>query len=199
MALRAGKAIIVLACLVALSPDKSAIAQDMPWTTGGFTFSDELGGFRILSAQGSGRPDDPIIITEALDTASPSTLVIRWATRDVRYNSFIDPSMELHLRIVAINSSRQNWVEFEFELQENLGTPSIYGDGLSFNQRQSKRGAIDSDRFLTYDDKYEPADRLAFRDGAIDPGQSGYFQFIITDFTPKYEIYLLQDPRIPSS
>lgn len=198
MALNTTGWLAALACLGTVLPHMDARAEQR-FETGGFSFSDELGGFRILSATGSGTETDPVIVTEEMNDVSPATMVIRWATRAVRYNSFGQPSTALHLRIVTVNGSGHNWVEFEFELQENLGKPSIYGDGLSFNQRQSKKGTIESDRFRTYDDRYEPADRLGFRDGAINPGDSGYFQFLITDYTPKYEIYLLQDPRIPSS
>ena len=45
--------------------DTQAVAAE--FTAGGYVFSDELGGFRLLSASGSGTPEDPIIVVEELD------------------------------------------------------------------------------------------------------------------------------------
>ena len=42
--------------------------------------SDELGGFTITGVSGTGSKDDPIVITEQLNSASPVTLVIRATT-----------------------------------------------------------------------------------------------------------------------
>ena len=46
---------------------------------------------------------------------------------------------------------------------------------------------------------FEPADRVLFQGGKIDPDETGDFGFLITDFTPVTEFYLVQDPRIPFS
>ena len=41
----------------------------------------------------------------------------------------------MYMRIEVLNNSGQAWVEFQFELQEILNQPSVFGDGLSFDQR----------------------------------------------------------------
>ena len=53
----------------------------------------------------------------------------------------------LHLRIEVLNNSKLPWIEFEFELQEQLGKASLFGDGLSFDQRRVDSGNIWSESF----------------------------------------------------
>ena len=52
------------------------------WEAGAYSFSDELGGFRIAGVCGTGTKDDPIVITEELNSAVPVTLVIRTDASD---------------------------------------------------------------------------------------------------------------------
>ena len=105
----------------------------------------------------------------------------------------------MHLRLVVHNGGGQGWIEFEFELQEKLGVPSDFGDGLSFNQRKMNDEGLECDRFADYHRDYEPYDRVLFRDGHVDPRSFVTFGFFITDFTPDPIFYLRQDPRIPFS
>jgi hypothetical protein len=70
---------------------------------------------------------------------------------------------------------------------------------LSFDQRREKTEVIGSDSFARFSRDFEPYDRLLYRDGHVDPGASAGFSFFITDFTPRSEFYLVQEPRIPSS
>jgi hypothetical protein len=99
----------------------------------------------------------------------------------------------------VLNASDLAWVEFEFELQEILNEPSLFGDGLSFDQRRSDGNAISSDSFSDFSRDFEPYDRLLFRSGNIDPKKVGSFGLLITDYTPTSVFYLVQDPRIPST
>jgi hypothetical protein len=175
-------------------------ADDGRFYAGSYSFSDELGGFRITDISGTGSTADPIVLKEELSSASAVTLVIR-AARPLRpygeageyANGF------LHLRGIVHNGSGLGWVEFEFELQEQLGRPSDFGDGLSFNQRKLGDEGLQSDRFSDYHRDYEPYDRLLFREGHVDPRSFATFGFFISDFTPDPVFYLRQDPRIPSS
>jgi hypothetical protein len=176
-------------------------ADDGRFYAGAYSFSDELGGFSLTGISGQGSAADPIVLTEELPSASPVTLVIR-AARPLRpygdggsgfANGF------LHLRVVAHNGSGQGWLEFEFELEERLGVPSNFGDGLSFNQRKMDGEGLECDRFADYHRDYEPYDRVLFRDGHVDPKSFVTFGFFITDFTPDPIFYLRQDPRIPFS
>ncbi len=179
---------------------QAAAGDGTAWRAGAYSFSDEKGGFRITSVRGKGVLDDPIIITQELNSASPVTLVIR-TTKPIRPFDSADmfANGNLRLRLETLNNSGQAWVEFEFELQEILDQASVYGDGLSFDQRREDARHIVSDSFARFDRNFEPYDRLRFIEGRIDPLKIGSFEFLITDFTPRRTFYLVQDPRIPSS
>lgn len=171
------------------------------WEGGPFTFSDELGGFRITGVSGTGSKVDPIVITEELLSATPVTLVIR-ANRPIRPYDSSSPDFVTgftYFRFVIQNASAQAWIEFEFELQEILGKASLFSDGLSFDQRRVNGLEITSDSFTTFSRDFEPYDRLLFQNGKVDPKKVAGFSFMVTDFTPRWEFYLVQDPRIPAS
>ncbi|QKC84701.1 hypothetical protein [Mesorhizobium sp. NZP2077] len=40
--------------------------------------------------------------------------------------------------------------------------------------------------------------RLLFKDGKVDPLKTASFEFLVTDYTPRWTFYLVQDPRIPT-
>lgn len=188
--------------LVIVFPAVSAVGQadDGRWLAGGYSFSDESGGFRILSATGRGTRADPVVLVEELTSASPTTLVIR-SVRPIQpfalggdfANGFL--TMEIH----AINRSGLGWIAFEYELQEQRGLPSTYGDGLSFDQRSIDSETTNCDVFARFSRQFEPGDRIIFDHGALDADKVGTFRFFITDFTPVAIFYLVQDPRIPYS
>jgi hypothetical protein len=178
-----------------------APADDGRWYAGAYSYSDELGGVRIVAISGTGTRDDPFEITQEFETASAVTLVIR-AVRPVRL--FQGPSAEfatgmIHMRVVALNNSGLPWIGFEFELQEQKGQPSSFEDGLSFDQRRTDGVSISSTAFRKFSRDFEPYDQLLFTDGVIDPLESGAFEMFITDFTPAFTFYLKQDPQAPYS
>ena len=181
----------------------SASGQEAPpkrWEAGAYSFSDELGGFRIAGVSGNGTKQDPIVIREEMNSATPVTMVIR-TVRPIRpfdYSGLYANGF-LHVRVEVLNNSKLPWIEFEFELQEQLGKASVFGDGLSFDQRRTDSGNISSGNFREYSRAFEPYDRLLFRDGKVDYLDDASFSFMITDFTPRWEFFLVQDPRIPSS
>lgn len=193
---RSGRfALLAFVVLLAMAPERAPAA---PLSTGGFTFSDELGGFRLLSVSGIGSAADPIIIEEELTGTGPVILVIR---RDV-VRSPADPWARngvwtaIYLTKVVRNRSRRIWAGFELELQEELHKPSIYGDGLSFDQGRAVPVEISSDAFARNHRLFEPYDRIRFEDGSVDPDGSVRLEVHITDPTPVREFYLVQDPQI---
>ncbi|MFA1622680.1 hypothetical protein ACDY96_07560 [Rhizobium mongolense] len=186
----------ILAALLTLSLISAGPADDGRFYAGDYSFSDELGGFRILSVTGSGTKADPIEIHEELNSASPVTLVIR-AARPIQHHGF--PEGAFHLRVVTLNKSGLAWIEFEFELQEILGKPSDFYDGLSFDQTNPNPDLISSNRFARFENHFEKFDRLRFASGHVDPLDRPAFGFFITDVTPVTEFYLVQDPRVPFS
>lgn len=190
---------VLLLALSTLAPADAYADQVKVWATGAYSFSDELGGFRITGASGTGTKEDPIVITEELNSATPVTLTIR-TTKPIeafgKAGEFANGVM--YMRIDVLNNSGQAWVEFQFELQEILDQPSVFGDGLSFDQRNKTPDNIISSNFAEFDRDFEPYDRLLFKDGKIDPLKTGSFEFLITDYTPRWTFYLVQDPRIPT-
>jgi hypothetical protein len=193
----------VLLLLLALT-FQGAAQEEKPepklWLAGAYSFSDELGGFKIRAISGTGTREDPVVIEEELVSASPVTMVIR-TTRPIRPFDFSGNYANgfVHLKLVILNASDQAWIEVEFELQEILGQPSLFGDGLSFDQRRTDSKNIYSDSFAEFSRDFEPYDRLLYRGGKVDPRQSASFGFLISDYTPKRQFYLVQDPRIPST
>lgn len=189
-ALRILAALLILPLLLA----SAGPADDGRWYAGSYSFSDELGGFRILSVRGTGTKADPVEISEELYSANPVTLVIRAADRL--------PALQtgtLHLRVTVLNRSELAWIEFAFELQEILGKPSDFYDGLSFAQVNPAPDLVSSDRFASFETRFESFDRIRFSNGHADPLNRTRFGFFITDVTPVDEFYLLQDPRVPFS
>ncbi|SEB92582.1 hypothetical protein SAMN05216452_3702 [Nitratireductor aquibiodomus] len=174
--------------------------DDGRWQAGQYSFSDELGGFRIQAVSGTGSRSDPVLLRQELYTASAVVLVIRTTGEVPRY-AYDERAGAgyLFIEIETLNASNLPWVEFEFELQEMRGISSVYGDGLSFDQRNVGSAQIGSSAFATHDRKFEPYDRLLFQSGTVDAGHSVTFRLLITDLTPKPVFYLVQDPRIPAS
>lgn len=186
-------------CLVALILAAGPLAAEAKvWRAGNYSFSDEMGGFTIRSITGKGSREDPIVIEEELNSASPVTMVVRTE------GGALDPegnlaTSALYLRIVTLNASGQAWIEFEFELQEILHRASIFSDGLSFDQRRENSDRITSSAFDQFRRDFEPYDKLRFIEGKVDPRETAEFNFALTDFTPRWQFYIVQDPRIPSS
>jgi hypothetical protein len=185
----------------AVTADSWAQAAERPkWIAGGYSFSDELGGFIITGISGSGTKDDPVVIEEELDSTSPVTLVIRAESTLGTFSFGGDAGLGFtHFRFVARNNSNLAWIEFEFELQEVKDMPSLFGDGLSFDQRRTDGEDIHSDSFDHFSRDFEPYDRLRFTAGKVDPLDYVSFEFLVTDFTPRWQYYIVQDPHVPSS
>ncbi|OHV88531.1 hypothetical protein ORS3428_19510 [Mesorhizobium sp. ORS 3428] len=175
-------------------PSAAGADDQKSWQAGQYSFSDELGGFRIRSVSGTGTKSDPVVLGEELESADPVILTIR--SRQLTANA---TEGILYLRIVALNDSGHPWVDFMFELQSILNEPSDFGDGLSFDQTHTPPEFISSDSFAKYDRQNEPFDRLRFLDGHVDVLHQAAFDFLVTDFNPKRVFYLLQDPGIPAS
>lgn len=180
--------------------DEPAAQTGKLWEAGLYSFSDELGGFEILSVSGLGTRDDPIVIRQRFGTASAVTLVIRSTqgkTDSNNYSSITNGT--IYLKLETANDSNLPWVGFGLELQEIFNKPSIYGDGLSFDQLGRRSADIYSDRFLNFEDQFEPGDRLVYTNGVVDHRTKVTLNFLITDFTPVAKFYLHQDPMIPAS
>lgn len=164
---------------------------------GGYSFSDELGGFRLVSVSGSGTSSDPIVIAEELPGTDPVVLVVR------RHNGLASGFYPLQDRLTlvkeVVNRSGRVWAGYDVELQEILKTPSSRADGLSFNQAGAQPADIESNAFAHNERRFEPFDRISFEDGFVDPDATLRLRLTITDPTPVPEFYVLQDPSLLSA
>jgi len=188
----AGVTISLAACLF------GEAGRAEPFLAGSYTFSDELGGFRILSVSGSGSSTDPVVLEEEIYDTGPVILVIRRVIPDgvTADRSFTETSRALTLIKVVRNGTRRIWAGFDLELQEVLDKPSIYSDGLSFNQIGAAPPDVTSDNFSRNVRLFEPYDRVRFHSGHVDPETTARIRVHITDPTPEQIFYLLQDPQI---
>ena len=177
----------------------SGSAQAETYTAGGLTFSDELGGFRLIAASGAGTIADPIVVVEEITQVGPAVLVVRGAQLIQQQGQPATTMSFIHLAIIkiVINGTGRVWTGFDLELQEIPKQPSPYEDGLSFDQLGSFAGErFQSDGFTNARRVSEPYDRVRFHGGAVDPGQTVRFNFYITDPTPKPKFFLLQEPQL---
>lgn len=167
------------------------------WSAGGLTFSDELGGFRLISVTGSGSLLDPIVIVEETLEIGQIVLVIRRGKKPPAEGIMIRPPSFLSIAVtkIVLNRSGQAWAGFDMELRETLDTPSPYGDGLSFDQLRTFDRPLASDSFAAWRKVDEPYDRVRFYGGYVDPGATARFKFYITDPTTTRVFYLLQQPQ----
>jgi hypothetical protein len=162
---------------------------------GGLTFSDELGGFRLLSASGLGTASDPIVLVEEIFDLNPAVLTIRQAGVEQSRT----PSERILLRSlikVVINRSAWRWSGFDLELRNDLGLASVYSDGLSFDQLQAIPTPLASDLFAAIRAEDEPHDRLRFDQGRVDPDQAVQLAFNLIDLNPRSLFHLAQAPII---
>jgi len=190
----------VLALMCCAAASHAGDDSETLWDAGAYSFSDELGGFKIVAIGGDGTREHPFVIQQEMETASPVTLVIR-AMRPIKPfdSSGKYPNGFTHFRMEVLNNSGIAWLEVEFELQEILNKPSVFGDGLSFDQRRGDSDNVTSDSFGRWSRDFEPYDKLLFTEGKVDPLRTASFSFLVTDFTPRRTFYIVMDPRIPFS
>lgn len=188
MARAAGLTEIVIAAALAATP---LVADAEPMTSEGITFSDELGGFVIRSLTGTGRLDDPFVLLEEVTGDGEAILVVSGLAGDFGNRVETQHATGFALHKVVINSTSQNWVNYEIELRETRTASSPYEDGLSFGQA-ADRPPVSSDRFETVANVDEPYDGLSFQGGLVAPGNSVTFTMIVTDETPRSSFLIVQ-------
>lgn len=165
-----------------------------PISIGGLTFSDELGGFSILAATGSGTIDNPFVVIEELDSLQDAVLVIRGLAPNFGNRIGTQHLTGFALKKVVINRTGSDWNLFTIELRKHLDLPSSYGDGLSFGQGSPIGRPFTSNAFAASDVTDEPYDSILFRNGVVQSGKQSSFVFVITDTSPVSPFFLLQTP-----
>ena len=162
---------------------------------GGLSFSDELGGFRLLSASGSGHPSDPIVLVEEIEGMGPAVLTIRSDPSNRSSTSSLS-ILKRSLVKVIVNKGPWRWSGFDLELQIELGQASVYSDGLSFDQTRILKRLMEADRFAAAHLQDEPWDRLRFDQGQVKPEQTLKLAFNVVDINSRSSFFLAQQPII---
>lgn len=191
--MRAWIGLLLLACALAMAaPCGRAAAASL--TASGITFSDELGGFTVVSASGSGTLADPFVVVEEITGPQEPVLVIRGLTPLFGNRIGSHHLTGFALRKIVVNKTEDDWNLFEMELRETLAHESPYGDGLSFGQGSPAGHPFISSKFPTVVEIDEPSDTVSFRNGIVRPGESVTFELIVTDTSPVSPFLLLQQP-----
>jgi len=185
-----GRVALGLALLGALLAAGPAAAKSL--TVRGISFSDELGGFTLDQASGSGTPADPFVIVETVTGPQHPVLVIRGLSSAFGNLIGSQHAAGFAMRKIVINRTDHRWLRYQVELREELNQQSDYGDGLSFDQGSQNRKEH-SDVFAGVQDIDEPFDAIIFSNGDVAIGGKATFEFAITDSSPVDLFYLLQE------
>lgn len=185
----------IAAALAGLTVIAPAMAE--PVTVEGITFSDELGGFTLVSVTGRGRPDDPFVVVEEVTDPGEVVLVIRGLNGAFGNRIGSQHLVGFAMTKVTINRTDAAWDEYELELREILDSHSPYGDGLSFGQAAPIGRPFRSSAFSRNREVDEPYDSISFWDGSVEIGKAASFRIVITDMSPVSEFYLVQQPLHP--
>jgi hypothetical protein len=194
MALSRG-ALCGLACLAGLCLAAGQAAAGT-WTLAGLSFSDHLGGVRLLAASGRGTRADPIVLVEEITGAGPAVLVVENFRNGGELISPARGFLSLSVVVVVTNRGPWRWSGFDLELRITPDDPSIYSDGLSFDQPQTFQRLARADRFEQTVQEDEPFDRIRFDGGSVDPAYELRLDFDILDANGRPVFYLVQRPIV---
>jgi hypothetical protein len=174
----------------------SNVAAAGTWTAGGLSFSDGPGGARLLAASGAGTRDDPIVLVEEIIGPGPAVLEIRNGRTGHLEVSPATGFLTLRVVKIIVNRGPWRWAGFDLELMSAPGQPSVYSDGLSFDQPQTMRRSARADPFLQTVQEDEPFDRIRFDGGQVGPAEHLRLDFDIVDVNGTAVFYLVQRPII---
>ena len=180
---------VFLGLLLAALPSLSSAAE---LKLGGLTFSDELGGVRLIEGWGTGTLDDPVVLVEEITDHGPAILIVRGMRP--QFGNRIQSQHDVGFAVTKVvrNATELPWTLFNLELREAINRESPFGDGLSFGQATEAGRPFVSDRFSNNFETREPYDGIQFSDGIVEPGETVVMQFVITDTTPHFKFYLMQ-------
>ncbi len=162
------------------------------------SFSDEAGGFTLVSVTGSGRLDDPFVVTEEVTGERDAILTIR-GLKEAGNRIGTHHIAGIAMTKIVINRGKDIWQNYQMELREVTTRHSPYEDGLSFAQNTLIAGPFTASTFPNLQRFDEPQDTLGFSGATVSPGESAQFSFLITDMSPVSKFYLFQQPLQPVS
>jgi hypothetical protein len=188
----------LLHCIAALAPLclVAGVAPAETLTLGGMSFSDEPGGARLLAASGAGTRDDPIVLVEEIIGPGPAVLEIQNGRTGHLDVSPATGFLTLSVVKIIVNRGPWRWTGFDLELLTGPDQPSVYSDGLSFDQPQTFQRLARADRFLQTVQDDEPFDRIRFDGGQVDPAEYLRLDFDIVDVNGTALFYLVQRPLV---
>jgi hypothetical protein len=188
---------LFLALLLGAAPRHAGHAASV--TVNGLNFSDEGGGFRLVSVSGTGSRADPFVVVEEFTGPDAAIMVIRGMAGQLtaRQGMTVLQAAGFALRKVVVNRTGRPWQLFDMELREELDLPSDYHDGLSFDQIRSAPRPFLADRFARSNEVSEPFDYIRFSQGVVQPGETVVFNVTVTDTSPRDLFFLIQRPRRP--
>jgi hypothetical protein len=188
----------VLPCLVGFAGLCLSAAEGTAgtWTIAGLSFSDELGGVRLLAASGRGSRADPIVLVEEITGAGPAVLAVENLRNGGELISPARGFLSLSVVVVVTNRGPWRWSGFDLELRTTPDDPSVYSDGLSFDQPQTFRRLARANRFEQTVQEDEPFDRIRFDGGSVDPAYELRLDFDIIDANGRPVFYLVQRPVV---
>jgi hypothetical protein len=189
----------ILSLAIGLCVANIGAAESDPIKQEGLVFSDELGGFRLLSVTGTGSIADPFVIVEEIAGDRAVALLITGLTRDFGNRVGTQHVVSFAMRKIVVNRSDRVWRHYQMELREVPTRRSPYEDGLSFGQNSELGLAYVASNFPDRQRFDEPEDTLGFGGATILPGERAEFSFIVSDMSPIFKIYLFQIPLQPLS
>jgi len=197
--MRRARLIKGLAALVTLMLGGPALCCAAPISHGGLIFSDELGGFTLVSVSGTGTLDDPLTVVEEVTGDRAIALTIRNFGRDFGNRIGSQHVAAFAMKKIVINKTNRVWRNYQMELREVTTRHSPYGDGLSFGQNSYIGTNYTSSTFASLQRFDEPEDTLGFSGTEIPPGGKAEFRFIVSDMSPVSVFYVMQLPLQPLS
>jgi hypothetical protein len=166
------------------------------WDVAGLSFSDHLGGVRLVAASGTGTRADPIVLVEEITGAGPAILAVENLRNGGELISPARGFLSLSVVVVVTNRGPWRWSGFDLELRTTPDDPSVYSDGLSFDQPQTFQRLARADRFEQTVQEDEPFDRIRFDGGSVDPAYRLRLDFDILDANGRPIFYLVQRPIV---
>lgn len=188
-----------LAALVNLMLGVPAASWAAPISHQGLVFSDELGGFNLVSVSGIGTLDDPIVVVEEVTGDRAIALTIRNFGRGFGNRIGSQHVAAFAMKKIVINRTDRVWRNYQMELREVTTRHSPYSDGLSFGQNSFIGTNYTRSNFLSMQRFDEPEDTLGFSGTEVAPGESAEFSFIVSDMSPVSVFYVMQVPLQPLS
>lgn len=184
-----------LICLAGLCLCAQQTAAET-WTVAGLSFSDDLGGVRLLAVNGRGTRRDPIVLVEEIVGPEPAILIVQNHRNGAELVSPSRAFLSLSIIKIVINRGPWRWSGFDLELRTTPDDPSVYIDGLSFDQPQTFQRLAKANRFVGTVQEDEPYDRIRFDGGQVDPADYLRLDFDIFDANGRPLFYLVQRPVV---